>query len=293
MRFEVVKVTPRVASEWLARPWTRQRSLSQPVVAKYARAMTDGRWEEPSLDPIGFTPDGELANGQHRLSAVIKAGWVGDMLIAFDVPAENFLVHDTGRRRIASQFVRIPRAKVVAAIARLVLWYDNSHPAPPRGPAASFDNDELLAFIDANEDDLLTAATSAEQVAKKTGIPGSVHGAILFIAARGEMDPDRIASWVDGLASGAGLSVGDPRLALRERIARVPAIRRDQVALWYLITRAFNAYMHGRDISKLNGDTSGPTPVVKIKPYSKSTRNVPGPVPQVVIAASASGARKH
>lgn len=267
MRFDIVKMTPRLAAEMLAKPWVRQRSLSQRTVDKYARAMTEGRWEEPSLDPIAFTTEDELGNGQHRLSAVIKAGWVGDMLIAYDVPAENFLVHDTGRHRIASQFVRTPNAKIVASIARLVLWYDKEHPAPPRGAAASFDNDEVLSFVDENEAALIRAADLAVRAYRTTGIPAGVHGTVLFVAERGRMDPDRIEAWVAGIASGAGLETGDPRLALRNRLARNPVLRRDQVSLWYLITRAFNAFMHDKRLAKISGDTTTPPPVVKITAF--------------------------
>jgi len=106
MDFDIVRVTPAVAAQWLAKPWVRQRTPSPAVVRKYARAMSEGRWEEPSLDPIGFTPTGVLGNGQHRLQAVIDAGWSGDMLIAYNVPEENFLVVDTGRKRTAGPVVR-------------------------------------------------------------------------------------------------------------------------------------------------------------------------------------------
>jgi len=272
MHFEIVRVDAEVAASWLAKPWARQRSLSAQVTRKYARSMAAGRWEEPSLDPIGFTVDGLLANGQHRLSAVIEAGWSGDMLIAYDVPEENFLVHDTGRHRLAAQFVRLPHAKVIASMARLILWYDERHPASPRGGGTLFDNDEILAFVDdsANTDLLVECARDAENVKKNTGLPPSVHGAVLFIARRGGADADRVASWVDGLQSGAGLEVNDPRLALRNKLARQTTIRRDQVVMWYLVVRAFNAHMAGRTLGSLLGHTDGPIPVIKFTRYQRT-----------------------
>lgn len=266
MRFEVIKVTPALAAEWLARPWVRQRTVSNRITEKYAEAMSQGRWEEPSLDPIGFTVEGELANGQHRLLAVIKSGWSGEMLVAFDVPAVNFLVHDTGRRRLPAQFIKLPQAKQVASAARLVLWYDRSYPAPPRGSASLFDNDVILGFVDDNEEALLDAARDAGRVYKYTHIPPGVHGAVLFIARRGEMDEGRISQWVEGLASGANLEARDPRLLLRQKISRSRSLSLDITAMWAVTVRAFNAYMHGRELANLRQDGDVP-PFIKLSPY--------------------------
>src|SRR5262245_13129516 len=114
--YEVISMNPTLAADWLARPWERQRRVSQAAVDRYAQAMTEGRWMEPSLDPIALTPDGRLLNGQHRLSAVIAADWSGDMLVARDVDPALFGVIDTGRRRLAGQFVLAPQADAVTGV---------------------------------------------------------------------------------------------------------------------------------------------------------------------------------
>lgn len=261
MRFDIVTVTPEVATEWLARPWARQRTLSGAVVAKYARAMEEGRWEEPSLDPIGFTPDGELGNGQHRLQAVIKSGWRGDMLVAFDVPPENFLVMDTGRKRQATQFVRLQNASLVTAAVRIILWYDRVRPKPlGGGSATSFDNDEVIGFIDEHAEGLEAVARRARAVYKHTEIPGSVHAGALFIALRDGVDPEVVEDWTNGLETGVGLRPGDPRLALRDWAVRHKnASRADQ---WMAVVTALNAHIHGRTMLRIQrGD--GEPPVIK------------------------------
>jgi len=292
MRFEIERVTPQIAAEWLARPWARQRTVSAQVVAKYARAMAEGRWQEPSLDPIGFTTDGKLANGQHRLHAIIKSAWEGDMLIAYDVPEDNFLIHDTGRHRLAAQFVHLPNAKVIAQMARLVLWYDQRHPASLRGGGTVFDNDEVLAYIDDHADALVASARDADHVRKALGLPNGIHGTVLYIARRAGADPDRIAEWLDGLATGAGLGRSDPRLTLRNRVIKDLVTRRDQVALWYLVVRAFNAFMEGRPAGHLAYDPADPIPVIKFSAHQRTARSTVRGNQQPVaayVAQSASG----
>lgn len=288
--FEVRDVDPSVAAAWLAKPWVRQRTVSHAVVRKYARAMADGRWEEPSLDPIGFTPDGDLGNGQHRLSAVIESGWRGEMLVAMNVPPENFLVHDTGRKRQASQFVKLPNASLIVAMTRVVLWYDRLHPTPLNGTnATSFDNDEVLEYVDANEDLIVQCARDADFAYRNAGIPSTPHAAVLFVARRGEVDEDRVSTWLDGISTGVGLGPGDPRLRLREYFIRHPNVRRDRATTWAVVVRAFNAFLEGRTLSKIMALSPGDqVPVVRYAGKSQKKTN-----PQRRNAAQIEAARRN
>lgn len=274
MRLEIVHMTPRLAVEYLAKPWAKQRRISNAFVRKYARTMREDRWVEPSLDPVAFNLDGELANGQHRLYAVIEAEWQGDMLVAFDAPDEAFLVHDTGRHRLAAQFVHAPHAKDVASITRMVLWYDQRHPAWPNG-ATAFDNDEVLGFIAEHEDALNAAAAYGHAGQRHASVPSGIHGAVLFIAARGGISDDVIEGWVAGLNTGSNLESDDPRLRLRNRLLRDPGIRRDKNAVWAMVCRAFNAYTEGRQLGSLSVSYHERPPVVKFSPHQRTARQEP------------------
>lgn len=252
MRHEVIKMTPKRAAEWLSKPWQRQRHLSDMAVKGYAAAMRDGRWIEPTLDPIALTADGKLINGQHRLTAVIAADWSGEMLVAYDVDEALFPVIDTGRRRMAVQFVRTTSPQQVTTVARHVLWYDERWPVLPRGGSAfSFDNDVLLAYIDEHADALLTAVRDAEGPRRYSMVPISANGTVIYLARRAGADEGRIAGWVDGLTSGASLAADDPRLHLRNRLMTKTVIRHDRSAVWQLTVRAFNAWMQDRPLTKL------------------------------------------
>lgn len=283
MRHEVVTVTPEVASEWLGRPLAQQRTISRNDVAKYERAMREGRWREPSLDPIAFTEEGLLLNGQHRLAALIKAGMSIEMLIVHDVPGDLFPTIDTGRRRQASQFVRLPNATALASTTRLVLWYhkrrmaDPRHPMSPVGPSAvGFDTDEILAFIEGEWGETLQASVhEARMAARYSGVPTSVMGAVLVIARMEGADPLLLEEWIQGLTEGIGLTEDDPRRRLRQRLLDTSSsahIRRSVVAVWMLTVRAFNAWMQGRPVKTLKYEAGDAPPAIDLTGASRSER---------------------
>lgn len=65
------KITPSVAEEWLNHNRSN-RKLRDGVVEKYADDMLNGRWTECTA-PIVFYDDGDIADGQHRLWAIVES----------------------------------------------------------------------------------------------------------------------------------------------------------------------------------------------------------------------------
>jgi hypothetical protein len=78
------------------------RKISKPLVANYARQMMAGNWHF-SWDCIAFDKDGNLLNGQHRLTACVRS----------NIPIKTFVIYDavditgdTGRKRSAIEELR-------------------------------------------------------------------------------------------------------------------------------------------------------------------------------------------
>lgn len=102
MYLSFVKVTPATASAWLTQNGANRR-IREAAVNSYATDMVAGDWQ---LIPhaICFSADGTLLNGQHTLSALVKASVTLWLLIARHVSAEVVAVMDSGRTRtIADQ----------------------------------------------------------------------------------------------------------------------------------------------------------------------------------------------
>lgn len=104
MHSAVMTITPEQAAVWLERN-PNNRNVMGSTVTRYAKDMAAGLWE---LSPqgISFYEGGDLADGQHRLLAIIKAGMPVQMMVTFDVPRNN-VVFDRGRIRSQANVLKL------------------------------------------------------------------------------------------------------------------------------------------------------------------------------------------
>lgn len=93
----VMQVTPEMALKWLEGN-THNRPISQAHVDRLAGDIIAGRWRL-THQGIAFDTEGLLADGQHRLWAVVEAGIPVMMRVFFNEPPENRQVLDSGERR--------------------------------------------------------------------------------------------------------------------------------------------------------------------------------------------------
>jgi hypothetical protein len=92
-----MKVSPHMAEEWLNAN-TINRKLRPGVVEKYTRDMKAGKWTR-NPQPIIFYNTTDLADGQHRLWAVIESGKTIEFLVVHGIEREVGLNIDTGLGR--------------------------------------------------------------------------------------------------------------------------------------------------------------------------------------------------
>ncbi len=77
---KVETVTPEMAKEWLEKHYNHNRKLSKAHLARLVEYMKIGAWEFNGAS-IRFDKDGELIDGQHRLSALATHGQSIDILV--------------------------------------------------------------------------------------------------------------------------------------------------------------------------------------------------------------------
>jgi hypothetical protein len=94
MQVTVEKVSPTRAEKILNKN-TCNRKLRSGVVERYAEDMRNEKWTE-CIDPIAFYEDGEVADGQHRLYALIESQTTQTFIIAKGVPRNAGLNIDVG-----------------------------------------------------------------------------------------------------------------------------------------------------------------------------------------------------
>lgn len=89
-------ITPEIAMEMLTHNDKNYRGISSAIVTKYANEIRGGSWETNG-DTIVFDENGTLLNGQHRLTAVVKAGMPIVSLVVRGLTGTQ--VYDIGRKR--------------------------------------------------------------------------------------------------------------------------------------------------------------------------------------------------
>lgn len=101
----IVNVTPATARTWLKKNLLN-RNLRDDTVAKYARDMKEGNWET-THQGIAFYDDGTLADGQHRLHAVVKADVPVKFVVTHGIPRHAGQVIDQNAPRLTHDAIRI------------------------------------------------------------------------------------------------------------------------------------------------------------------------------------------
>ena len=96
-------VTPEVAKTMLAKNTNNYRKINSKVVDQYASDMKHGRWVDNG-ETIVFDEDGNLKNGQHRLTAIVRSG-VSLMLTVVSGVDRNINNYDQHFKRTLSQFM--------------------------------------------------------------------------------------------------------------------------------------------------------------------------------------------
>ncbi len=92
-----VYMTPEIAARLLLRN-THNRKISENVVLKYVAEIQAGEWR---LTPsgIGFDDAGVLVDGQHRLSAIVRANKPVPLVVTLGLPTTSQEKVDRQRRR--------------------------------------------------------------------------------------------------------------------------------------------------------------------------------------------------
>jgi hypothetical protein len=108
MRTELVKITPDMARNMLGSNPVN-RNISERSVSDLAKIMVNNDWQI-THQGIAFYEDGTLADGQHRLSAVIKANIPVYMMITRGLAKESAMTIDSGRKRSLIDGIKISGA---------------------------------------------------------------------------------------------------------------------------------------------------------------------------------------
>ena len=238
-------VTPEMASNWLSANNNANRSLSALRVENIANDILNGKWHL-THQGIAFYEDGDIADGQHRLSALVKCNTPIEILVTFGLPKPAGIGIDITRPRSAVDGIRIAGesdwiTKEAVAITKIIAAINGK---------SNISTHQILAICNRLEDEI---KTSLDLFKTHRRCISTAAVKCAFLSAIGHVSSEQLKLCADSLYSGIPTSPNEfPMLRLRERlltdsltgsVARSERVR--------LIQRAIKACGDGENIKSL------------------------------------------
>lgn len=259
LKTEIVTVTPAMAETWL-RNNLSNRPVSKQAVAMFARDMEENRWRGLNGEPLIFTGNGFLLDGQHRLHAIVLSGCSVRILVVRGVEMAAFATIDSGRSRTAGDALKIngkAHAKTLAVTAAMVLNHMDGDLwlRTRRSPGEVLKTVEDYPGVQASVE--YACALPRNRATSKTNVAFCHY---LF----SQQSADKARTFFEEFKTGVSIDQESPAVLLRQRLyrakERVGGFRLNKSAQLYLIFRAWVAFRDGKRLRqlKLPAGTSHP-----------------------------------
>lgn len=258
-------ITPEVAAQYLERN-IGNRMMRAHRVTQYAEAMRRFQWHLTG-DPLVFSRDGVLIQGQHRLAACVQAGVAFTTYVMRNADPACYGVLDSGATRRLSDTLThngISYGSQAATVVRLVVAWRAGVGEDRVKLRSLITRDDEVAFALQHGEALIDAVKKGRVIKQAINANANSFGAFAFeVVDRGRSE--ELDLFLGGLASGAGLQTGDARLALRNWFANATTATRRPSATQVLMTvaKTWNHWIEGRGILQVKPWKAG-LPVVDL-----------------------------
>lgn len=237
------------------------RNLKLRSVERYEAAARQNRWRNTG-EPVIFSNQKMMNDGQNRLTAIINTGIPLVMDIRIGISRDAFSVTNTGGKRSGADALTIVGSKAgiptVSAVARLTLAYEEGL---PRAAHRGFANDEIVRAVERWPD-------IPETMRYASSLPAGMRNASMhtlgFFASR-TANESTVQEFFKVLKTGAGNPDNPPhrlhQALLRHRGGQDTNTRVHFLALGIL---AWNAYRDrdGRPMKRLAWNSTSDFPKV-------------------------------
>lgn len=245
-------ITPKKAMQWLQRN-IHNRPLSTKLANDYAKVMRAGRWKLNG-ETVKFNGNGDLIDGQHRLTACVEAGTPFESYVVRGLSHETFDTIDQGRKRTAGDVLARRGEKhytMLAAACRIVFGITTLGKVDL---GRAIRPDEIIDTINEHPD----LRVCCEWVSQHRGeriVSMSLAAALLYLF--GKTDPERASVFWNRVLTGEGLTRNMPEFYLRSRLIEngraVSKLRGDVICA--LAIKAWNAAIKNAQCKQLKWDT--------------------------------------
>lgn len=261
-RVTVETVTPAIAAEWLTKN-VHNRPVKPTALQRLVDDANEGKFRFTG-DPIQFSDDDVLLNGQHRLHMVVMTGMTFDFVVVRGLPAETQEDIDRVVPRSLADILalrgEVNSGDLAAALVRLTQYELNPTDSRLNLSPRIHQSLESLERHPGIRDSLMPA----QRAQRNTGLRRSQGIALHYVLA--SIDPEDANDFFDKLCTGADLAVDSPIRALRQWLIDQRQLtvgrraRASRIYEWVVCIKAWNAYREGRPLSRLGWRPGGANP---------------------------------
>lgn len=266
-------ITPIQAQMWLDTTNHKNRKMRPGRVAALAADLKNGLWRM-TPDAIAFDADGILINGQHRLAAIVKSGIAADAIVIHGMPSETFVVTDDGLKRSFADVLslhNVPQPHLTGTVVGMVYrWEIAGTPDAllPGEGSRKGSKSSLLHRYNQTPEAFHAAVLAGVRISSRIGMPAGWWGAAMYRFT--EKDQADAAYFEHAMQTGEdyqGIALGstNPLRVLRETLLTDATkhrsfYRKNQRSTIAIMTKAWNAYRIGNEISILKYKGGGEKP---------------------------------
>lgn len=250
----IESIDPSKAEKYLKKN-VHNRYVNEKTIALYAKQMREKEWRINGESLI-FSDNGELLDGQHRLSAIVASGVTLDLPVFRGVEKDAIRTINTGKPRSIADHLRIhgfpitygrniTLRNVAAAVTLLADFADDNIFTERKVKITPAQSIEWLE----NNPDLFVSAKFIGANRTTTAIPVSILIAMHYKFKM--VDHDATDKFFISLFTGANLRSKSPVLALRNKLLTMPQdFRKSYYVKKMLIAylcRSFGKYLQHAD----------------------------------------------
>jgi hypothetical protein len=268
IKVEIRMISPEEATRLLTHRHANRNIVPRRVTA-IAVAMSNGTFLDDGA-PIRISDEGQLLDGQHRLSAIEKTGIPQRFVVISNIDPATLIVMDTGKSRTFDDYLtikQVPNARSLAAATSFLWKYQNGifswKGDIMRRPSATLT--DLWGVWEKNSAALEEGLTQTRPVTRSVKVqPALVTGMWVILSALDYEDAEEFYAQLAGKSD----ELSDGVKALRRRLNDVLSSegsldQRRQTAFWI---KAWNNYRAGDVVQVLYWRPGGAQPEKFPKP---------------------------
>ena len=208
-------ITPNMAQSFLDNDNFGNRNIRKDRVDLYKKLILEDQWEYNGAS-IKFSKDGKLLDGQHRLTAVVKANKSITSLVVFGLEEKTKHTIDAGIVQNLSDSLRKESYENARSLSPVLKMIDNYEKKKPVTRKTLLSNFYILELVERHPLLPETIKKSKKYAQKIKSVKSSIVNFLYYIFYK--INDKETEYFFNSLATGANLSEESPILHLRNRI---------------------------------------------------------------------------